>query len=268
MSYPRLAAAQHAPAAPKDATRYAPAPLLRAAAPEALARHKPLTRRYEASWLNASGTIEHSTRIAPAIALFEEAFSALARGALILTETGPIAVEDLQPGMRALTAEGRVETITWIGSITLYPGTSSPETTTNFLTRITAEAFGFARPASDLLLGPRARLLLQDKRCRAIAGSDSAYVPAQAFVDGVSVIELRPSTPVTVFHLALQRQGSLRTTGMEVESYHPSGGIEHMTEARLLELFTALFPHISNLADFGPSAHPRLTRFEVERLLS
>ncbi|MBW6506418.1 MAG: Hint domain-containing protein [Rhodobacteraceae bacterium] len=224
-----------------------------------------LTRRYEAAWLNASGDAESSTRIAPATALFEEAFSAMARGALVATEAGPVAVEDLVPGMRALTAEGRAETITWIGSMTLYPNAEGESDAT--LTRITAEAFGANRPVHDLVLGPRARLLLRDARCRSVAGSDAAYVPARAFVDGVSVIELRPVVPINVFHLVLQRQSSLRVTGMEMESYHPGTGIEAMVEPRMLALFSALFPQLARLADFGPHAHPRLTRFEVEQLL-
>jgi hypothetical protein len=228
-------------------------------------RAKPLTRRYEAAWLTPAGTVESSTRLAPAIALFEEAFSALARGTLVLTRTGPVAVEDLVPGMQVLTAEGRCETVTWIGSMTFYPGQDGPDFTT--LTRLTAEAFGLNRPSPDLILGPRARLLLRDNRCQAIAGTDEVYVPARAFVDGVSVIEVSPATPVSVYHLALARHGSLRAMGMDVESYHPGGGIEAMIEPRLLALFTALFPHVTCLDEFGPSAHPRLTRFEVDQLI-
>ena len=37
----------------------------------------------------------------------------LARGTVIATADGPVAVEDLVPGMEALTAEGRASWITW-----------------------------------------------------------------------------------------------------------------------------------------------------------
>ena len=228
-------------------------------------RAKPLTRRYEAAWLAASGRIDSSTRLAPAIALFEEAFSAFARGTLIATEAGPVAVEDIVPGMRALTSEGGCETIAWVGSMTLFPGAAGADAT--MLTRITTEAFGPNKPLPDLVLGPRARLLLRDRRCRSFVGADTAYVPARAFVDGVSVIEVRPAVPVPVFHIALARQATLRVMGMEVESYHPGGGIAQMIEPRMLELFAAFFPHLASLDDFGPPAHPRLTRFEVDQLL-
>lgn len=227
----------------------------------------PMTRRYEASWLTPSGDVDSSTRIAPAIPLFEEAFSALARGSVVMTDAGPVAIEDVQPGMRALTADGRAELVTWVGSMMIYPGASganSEEQTT--LTRITAEAFGHGRPMPDLVLGPRARLCLRDPRLMRAAGVERAFVPARAFLDGVSVIEVTPVAPVTVYHLVLARQGALRVAGLEVESYHPGEGIEGMIEPRMLSLFAAQFPQIARLADFGPLDAPRLTRFEVESL--
>lgn len=266
MSYPLRPAADLAAHGQALVTSSFPARGLQPPLPEGQPqRVRALTRRYEAQWLAKAGNVEGSTRIAPATALFEEAFSALARGALVATEAGPVAVEDLVPGMRALTAEGGARTITWIGSMTLFPGRDGEGEST--LTRITAEAFGTNRPLPDLMLGPRARLLLRDARCRAVAGSDAAYVPARAFIDGVSVIEVRPATPVATYHVVLDRQASLRVMGMEVESYHPGTGIEAMVEPRLLALFAAVFPHLSQLADFGAQAHPRLTRFEVERLI-
>lgn len=267
MSYPHRPAAHDAAHGQRLAASTTPfASALRARLPDVQPqRPRALTRRYDAAWLTSAGEVESSTRVAPATALFEEAFSAMARGALVATEAGLIAVEDIVPGMRALTAEGRTETITWVGSMTLYPDSSGESEST--LTRITAEAFGANRPLPDLLLGPRARLLLRDARCRAVADSDTTYVPARAFVDGVSVIELRPTVPVNVYHLVLERHSSLRVMGMDVESYHPGTGIEAMVEPRMLALFAALFPHLARLADFGEQAHPRLTRFEVERLM-
>lgn len=257
-----LAAGPFAPATPAQiSARPTPAP----AAPDGRApRPVPLTRRYETCWLAADGRIDSATRLGPAVPLFEEAFSALARGAVIATGDGPVAVEDLVPGMRALTAEGRAETITWIGSMVLYPGAERGEEAR--LVRVTAEAFGPGRPMPDLVLGPAARLCLRDARLKRATGLEAAYVPVRALVDGESVIELRPATPVTVHHLVLERQGSLRAAGMEVESYHPGGGLETMVEPRMLSLFLAQFPQMRGLADFGPPAQPRLTRFEAEGL--
>lgn len=252
-----------------------PAPLPRRGLPAIVpppakaARSMPLTRRYEAAWLAPSGEVLESTRLAPATPLFEEAFSALARGSVIATEAGPVAVEDLVPGMRALTAEGRAETITWVGSMVLYPnsapgGERGAEPVA--LTRITAEAFGQGRPANDIVLGPRARLCLREARLKRATGLDVAFVPARAFVDGVSVIEVMPAAPVTLYHLILERHGALKLAGLELEAFHPGEGVERMIEPRMLSLFAAQFPQLERLADFGKLAHPRLTRFEVESL--
>jgi hypothetical protein len=230
-------------------------------------RTAPLTRRYEISYLTAAGDIATTTRLAPAIAAFEEAFSAFARGTVVATVEGPVAVEDLLPGMGILTAEGRVETLTWIGSMTMFPAGAIPGTEAATLTRITAEAFGIGRPMPDLILGPRARLLLRDRRCTTAAGSDQVYAPARGFADGVSIIEVNPAAPITVYHLVLRHQGSIRAGGIEVESFHPGGGFAEIMGGHLSSLFLSLFPHMRSLADFGAVAHPRIDADELSEML-
>ena len=242
--------------------RATPAPL-----PHPVARAKALMRRYTTMWLSPDGQIEETTRIAPATAIFEEAFSALARGAVLQTEEGRTAVEDLLPGMKVITAEGAALPVTWIGSMTVYSGAVTEGLDPVKLTRFTADAMGHGRPMQDLILGPRARVLLRDARCLPFTETTAAYVPARSFMDGVSVIEVTPAAPVTVYHLALAQQGTLRVNGLEIESYHPGDSVEAMMEPRMLSLFKDLFPHVPSLSAFGEMAHPRLTKFEVEQIL-
>ena len=244
----------------------APARVLRATPPSSKRTLKAsaLTRRYSTMWLGKGGAIEDETRIAPAIPLFEEAFSAMARGSVLATEEGPVAIEDLVPGARVHTAEGRVETVTWIGSMTMFPTRAEGAAK---LIRVAAESFGHARPMPDLVLGPHARIGLRDARLRGRIGIEQAYVPISSFIDGVSVIEVQPASPVSVYHLVLENQGSLKVGGLEVESYHPGEGAERLIDARMLELFTGVFPQISHLREFGRLSHPRLTRHEVEDML-
>ncbi len=232
------------------------------------ARRAPLTRRYEIAYLDRSGSIETGTRLAPAIPEFEEAFSAFARGGVIATTEGPVAVEDLVPGMLALTGEGRAETITWIGSMTLFPPRAMPGMQGGKLTRITADAFGIGRPMPDLVLGPRARLLVRDARCRFATGIDSAYAPAQSFADGVSIIEVTPVAPVAVYHLVLERQGSLRAAGLEIESYHPGTRMADGFDPQVAQLFLSLFPQLKSFSEFGGMAHPRMSAHDVEAALA
>ncbi|MCV2869545.1 Hint domain-containing protein [Defluviimonas sp. WL0002] len=211
--------------------------------------------------------MEFATRVAPAISQFEEAFSAFARGTVVQTEDGPVAIEDLMPGTRVQTAEGGSERVTWVGSMTIFPPNAVSGIEPALMTRVTADAFGLGRPNPDLVLGPRARILLRDDRFQAATGMASAYAPAAAFVDGVSIVEVTPIAPVPVYHLVLERHGSIRAAGLEVESYHPGSGIAEMMDTQLASLFLALFPQVKGFADFGRVAHGQLSMAEMERVL-
>jgi hypothetical protein len=251
-----------------SALKIAPAFLPKGARPAPRAPRAPfMTRRYETAWLSPEGFVESATRIAPALPEFEEAFSAVARGTLIETPTGLAAVEDLAPGMEVLTAEGRTERILWIGSMTLFPPQTVPGLAPATMTRITAEAFGPGRPMPDLLLGAQARLHLKDARCRA-AGHPAAYVPAKSLIDGESIVEITPMAPVSMYNLVLERHGSLRCAGIEVEAYHPGRDYAERFDPQLAALFLALFPTIRCFADFGPLAHARLTPAEAEEMVA
>jgi hypothetical protein len=256
MSYPH-----RVPAALPPLSNTAASPIIGRGTPveKRTIRTVALTRRYEISWIGPNAAIQSATKLAPATAPFEEAFSAFARGTLIATADGPVAIEDLQPGTRVMTAEGPVATVTWIGSMTVYPARAVPGAEPATMTRITADALGMGRPMPDLVLGPRARILFRDTRCRIATGLDAAYAPAAALIDGETVIAVTPVAPVAVFHIMLDRQGSLRAGGLEVESYHPGAGYAEMIEPQLRPLFLSLFPHLSGFADFGAVAHPRLT---------
>ncbi len=264
MSYPH-----RAPAAPLPISSSAIRPIIGRGAPveKRTVRTFALTRRYEVSWLTADGKVETATKLAPATAPFEEAFSAFARGTLIATTEGTVAVEDLVPGMRVATAEGRTETVRWIGSMTVYPARAIPGADPVTMTRITADALGMGRPMPDLVLGPRARILFRDTRCRIATGLDAAYAPAAALIDGETVIAVTPVAPVAVFHILLGRQSSLRAGGVEIESYHPGAGFGEIIEPQLRGLFLSLFPHLQGFADFGPVAHPRVGPDEFNAML-
>lgn len=251
-----------------DALGISPARPLRANLPDRRPlRAIPLTRRIEAAWLTPLGTIESSTRLAPAIPLFDAACSALTRGTVVLTDQGGVAVEDLVPGMQVLTGDGGAEPVQWIGAITLYPAAPSADAEPVQLTRITADAFGQGRAGSDLVLGPTACVLWHDPRLIRYCGSDQAFVPARALVDGCTVLTLRPAAPMPVYHLALRRHAAIRTLGLPVESYHPGPGLEARIEPRMLSLFAGIFPHLNGVQGFGPLTLPRLSMAMMEQLL-
>lgn len=231
-------------------------------------RTKPLTRRYEVAYLTADGKIENTTRLAPALPQFEDAFGAVARGTLITTDRGPVSVEDLLPGDRVLTMESGPEPLRWKGSIMIYPASATPGVESSGLVRITADRFGYAKPMADLLLGPAARILHSHARLPEIIGTPSAFAPARGFIDGSGVFRIDPISPVPVYHLAFAGHRTIRANGIPIESYHPGLPSNATLDPELLALFLAFFPHIEKLSDFGPLSHPRLTTFEIEEILA
>ena len=215
-------------------------------------------RKYEVAYLAHSGDLDDFSRLAPAIPAFEDAFSALSRGGLIATTAGPVAIEDLWPGDMVLTEDHGPLPLIWKGSMTLVPGAPDQSADMGRLIRIDPDAFGFGKPAPDLVLGPRARLLHRSPSLRTIVSADTALVPARNFLDSVSVIDVLPQTPVRVFHLGFERHTVFRVNGLPVESYHPGPNLELSMGVEALQLFISLFPHLNTLTDFGPLAYPRV----------
>jgi len=74
-------------------------------------RTQPLMRRYEVVHLLSNGDIDDFTRVAPATRSFEDSFSSLARGALLKTNRGEMAIEDILPGDQVKTVTNDVFTL-------------------------------------------------------------------------------------------------------------------------------------------------------------
>ncbi len=224
-----------------------------------------LTRRFQIASLDpSSGKAQEFVRIAPALPVFENAFASLARGTLIATQDGPVAIEDLQPGMMLRTADNGFQPVLWIGSMTIVPHIPRHAKTICTLMRVTADSLGLNRPMPDLMLAPGARMLHRPTR-----DQQAILSPLQNHCDGESIIRISPPTPVSVFHLAFARQQIIYANGLEIESYHPEVRIETRMSREMLALFLNLFPHVENLDDFGPAApYLRLPLDQSETALS
>lgn len=234
--------------------------------PDHLARHTPRQRKYDIAYLTASGQVAYITRVAPAIPVFEDAFAALAHGAVLQTKNGPVAVEDLVPGDSIRLADGRYDTLLWRGTMLLRPDGLDTQAETSTLIRIMADALGLGRPSPDLVLGPAARLFHKASGVRALTGSDAAFIPARDFVDGAQIISLRPAGPVNVHQLGFARHQHISVNGIEIESLHPGTAFAHGLRGDTLTQYLSLFPHKTSLDDFGAMRHPRLRLRDLELL--
>lgn len=217
--------------------------------PEVMAK-----RNYEVAGLRADGSLYIGQTSGPAHPLFESAFAAFARGSLVQTPHGQVAIEDLQPGEMVNTSTGEPAELLWIGSSTFSQSETGQRTP---LICIMADSFGESRPDRSLTIGSAARILQTPPALRGMAGGKQFLTPAKAFVDGVNVIEVFPPTPVRLFHICLSRHAAINVGGLEMETFHPGMAATRKVTHVLRDRFLSLFPRIAHVTDFGPLAHPR-----------
>lgn len=220
------------------------------------------SRRFEYSWLQ-DGEVHESIRRAPALPVFEQAFGAFSHGVLIQTSEGPVAVEDLYPGMMLECANGAMTQLMWKGSITLVPGASCDDQKPDRLYRVMPEAFGLGRPVQDQTFGPHARRLDRDPKMRSVLGTSAALVPLSALADGSTVIEVTPVSPSRVYHLACEDHQTILAAGLEVETYHPGPDAPISLSDEMMMQFMEFFPHIRSIQDFGRLSAPRINPDEL-----
>lgn len=222
-------------------------------------RVMPLMRKYEVAHLTASHDVHEFIQLAPALPVFEDCFGALGRGAILQTDTGPRAIEDLWPGDRVMTVSHGIQTLLWKGMMQIVPRSTQTRPEIGTMTRITAEAMGLCRPTSDLVLGPTARIAHRAPGTQRLTGDQVAFVPVRDFVDQCSVVALQPLAAVPAYQLGFADHTSIAVNGIEVESLHP--GLPHRLNLRhdIGALLMQLFPHKTTLSDFGPLLHPRVT---------
>ncbi|MEM6478068.1 MAG: Hint domain-containing protein [Pseudomonadota bacterium] len=200
-------------------------------------------RKYEVAYLAPNGDGATIARLAPATPLFETPFMAMARGTLIATPEGPIAIEDIQPGMAISTVDSGAQTVLWKGATTVVPGAPGQTEEAGRFTRIAADTMGLNRPSHDLLLGMGARVF---------RAARDQMIDAQDLIDGETAFSVSPPSPVRVFHLALRHHARIRACGIEVETFHPGSAGKSLYRPEIKALYLSLFPHVSGLDEFGP----------------
>jgi hypothetical protein len=266
MSRPTLPA-QPDPRGPARAAAPAasPAPWTVRAAQAGAIRSVLRMREVQITWAAPGGWVEEAGREVPAMPLFLDACSAMARGTLVSVPGGTAAVEDLVPGDMIETMTGGPQPVVWKGSMQIYPGGKRRTDADDRLYRLPAEALGPSRPSPDLMLGGGAMVCLRTPAVRSRVGAEAALVPVGALADGSSIFSVTPAAAVEVFHIALASHHTFRANGVEIESFHPGSDLGMRLPRELVGLYLALFPHL-NGKGFGPPRMPRLSAEELEDL--
>ncbi|MBS1016332.1 Hint domain-containing protein [Acetobacter persici] len=133
-------------------------------------------------------------------------------GTLIATTRGEVAVEDLKIGDRVVTASGKRRPIRWIGN-RAYSGrfaATNPDVLPILFRAgsLGVGASGEALPRRDLRVSPLHAMYLE-----------GVLVPAQALVNGTSIVRLTQVDHVAYFHVELKTHDILLAEGAPAESF-------------------------------------------------
>lgn len=165
-------------------------------------------------------------------------------GTLILTPKGQVPIEDLEAGDRVITRDHGVQKIKWIGATTLPSAyvKSNPHLRPILIRK---DAMGPNMPERDLRVSRQHRILVRDWRAEVMFGEpDGVLAPAFTLVNDSTIVEERPTAPVTYVHMAFDQHEVVYAEGVEAESFHPGertiAGLSSPQQQELLELFPEL----------------------------
>jgi Hint domain len=162
-------------------------------------------------------------------------------GTCISTSRGDMPVERLCEGDRVQVQPGGTQPIMWIGHRHV-DCTKHPKPTQVWPVRISAGAFGPARPHRDLFLSPDHAIYIME-----------VLIPAKHLINGTTIVQ-EPMDEVTYYHIELPHHDVLLANGMPAESYLDVGACSNFANGGAL---ARLFP------DFSPPSIDLATLWEA-----
>ncbi|MEL6689225.1 MAG: Hint domain-containing protein [Pseudomonadota bacterium] len=141
----------------------------------------------------------------PPVMALQTKLSGFASGTEIVTADGLLPVEHLSKGDRVITRDGGMKAVTWVDATYV---------TTNAVV-IAADALGFAKPESRLVLPEGQHLLLRDWRAKALYGANVVGVPAWRLVDGEYIRRVGPRS-LRLYRIGFDAQHTVYAGGLEL----------------------------------------------------
>lgn len=171
-------------------------------------------------------------------------FECFLTGTLIATGKGNCTVEDLKIGDRVRTADGKFETIKWIGFQTFTAENAHPFRA--YPIQIKAGALGNNLPLRDLFVTPDHALLV-----------DGILVNAGALTNGISIVQVKPEEETfTYYHIELAHHALLLAEGTPAESFIPQA-VEGRDRFDNAEEHAELYPN-SEAVIHMPMSYPHV----------
>ncbi len=175
--------------------------------------------------------------------LFLNLLICVARGTLIETEAGPVAVEALRVGDMVRTVDGPFRPVRWLGCRRFSPAELRAHRSLRPV-RISAGAFGNDRPARELRVSPQHRVLVTGWRAELFFGAQEVLVPAKGLINDTTIRVEDEAGWVEYHHVLFDRHEIMLTEGLATESFLPGDyalcGIEGKAREELFKLFPEL----------------------------
>lgn len=169
-----------------------------------------------------------------------------AAGTMILTRQGDRPIETLEVGDIVITRDHGPQEIRWIGATT-FP---SSYVAANPMLRpvlIRRDAIAPDIPTRDLRVSRQHRILISDWRAELLFGEpDGVLTPAFTLCNDSTIIQERPTKPVTYLHMAFDQHEVIFANGLEAESFHPADRTVAGLSSPLREELLRIFPELEN----------------------
>ncbi|SDZ49613.1 Hint domain-containing protein [Jannaschia faecimaris] len=139
----------------------------------------------------------------------------IARGTVVLTGKGEVAVENLKVGDRVITRERGIAVIKAINSM------ASPAC------MIRADSLGLGRPERDTTVAYDQHVMLRDWRAETLFDCDVALVPARRLADGKQIAALGDTD---FFRLDFGKPLTIYANGLEAPTGRTEAGVVEITD--------------------------------------
>jgi hypothetical protein len=180
-----------------------------------------------------------------------------AKGTLINTPGGPVAVEDLMEGDLVNTEDNGAQEVRWIGHRRLWADEAHAPIVINA---------GVLKNSKPLTVSPCHRLLLSGWQVQMTMGTDQTLVAAKQLLhlDGV---RRSPAGWVDYFHVLLDRHEIIFANGQPAESFHCNINNLQLIDPEGRNEILSIFPELSNPDTIPqPTVRSCAKRFEAELL--
>jgi len=141
-------------------------------------------------------------------------------GTRLRTESGEVAIEDLEMGDRLLTRDDGAQEVIWSGHRRMS-GARLFALPDQRPIRLRVNALGIDRPDEDLVVSPEHRVLVGGDTTRDLWGESEVLVRAGDLVGDRGIIVDHSLRETWYIHLMLERHQVIWANGVQVESFHP-----------------------------------------------